>query len=146
MSPWTNPYTEALLPTPRAIVSNRARDSTGARANALVDLRIVKKPSANIIPDSLQLKGHNRDTLLLALLEPSDRMCPVSCSYRPHSVSRVEGFSELYRANFTGCGESLFFDGASFIPYIHRIITCMLARSVCRLTHVVAGKSMDAYV
>ena len=39
-----------------------------------------------------------------------------------------------------------FFEGAGFIPYIHRIITCMLARSVCRLTHVVAGKSMDAYV
>jgi hypothetical protein len=39
-----------------------------------------------------------------------------------------------------------FLKGAGFSPYIDRTITCMLARSVCSLTHVVTGKSMDAYV
>jgi hypothetical protein len=61
-------------------------------------LRIVKKNSVNIIPGNLQLKGHNQEILLLSLLEVGERVCPVLCSHRPHSVSTVERSNELNRS------------------------------------------------
>jgi hypothetical protein len=79
-----NPYTEALLPTPNAIVNNRASDRTGARAKALVELRMLKKTLANFIPDSLQLKARNKGAFFLHLLELGERVRPVSCSLCPY--------------------------------------------------------------
>jgi hypothetical protein len=44
-----NPPTMALLPTPIAIVTTRAREIPGVLANALIELRILKRALANII-------------------------------------------------------------------------------------------------
>jgi hypothetical protein len=43
------PATEALLPTPIAIVARRAREIPGVLVNALIELRILNRVLANII-------------------------------------------------------------------------------------------------
>ncbi len=67
-------------------MNKRASESTGARANALAELRIVKNTSAIVIPDSLQLKARNQETFLLSRLELGERVLPASSSHLVNEI------------------------------------------------------------
>jgi hypothetical protein len=92
------PYTEALLPTPRAIVNRRASESAGARANALVEARIARRLRKRITQLGLQVRRHKEQAYSLvdqSLASMTRPISPPMCPYADRSTRATSIFERL---------------------------------------------------
>ena len=90
------PYTEALLPTPSAIVNRRASVNPGARANALAEARIARRLREKITQLGLQVRRHKEQAYSLVNQSLASMTRPISPSMCPYADRSIRTTSIVF--------------------------------------------------